>query len=36
MDQKELKRLLAGLGLAGLIAGAGLAVGPGSARGSSG
>lgn len=36
MDQKELKRLLAGLGLAGLIAGAGLTVGSGSALGASG
>jgi radical SAM modification target selenobiotic family peptide len=36
MDPKELKRVLAGLGIAGLIAGAGLAVNSGKAFGSSG
>jgi radical SAM modification target selenobiotic family peptide len=35
MGEKHLKQLLAGLGLAGLVAGAGVAT-PGSAFGSSG
>ena len=32
MDTKDLKKFLAGFGIAGLIAGAGLAVGPDAAR----
>ena len=35
MNKKELKKLLAGMGIAGLLTGAGLA-GPGSAFGGSG